>query len=137
VTRDSPERLAVPFGPGHGLEAVLEQADRVAGRAARLQGRHRAEDSDVQREGLLGLARVDESKLLSGAVLRAGEPGSRQLADVSSFPRTATVRLQRWRVSRPCRGYLEDANVRAAMMDARDVGPSGRFRLRCVIKSPW
>jgi hypothetical protein len=41
----------------------------------------------VQRAGVLGLARVDEGELLGGAVLHAGEPGSGQLAHVSSFPR--------------------------------------------------
>jgi hypothetical protein len=37
-------------------------------------------------------------------------------------------------------GPLEDANVRAARqgtVDARGVGPSGRYRLRCVVASPW
>ena len=35
---------------------------------------------------------------------------------------------------------LEDANVRATRqgtVDARGVGPSGRYRLRCVVTSPW
>jgi hypothetical protein len=38
------------------------------------------------------------------------------------------------------RAPLEGANVRAArqgMVDARGVGPSGRYRLRCVVESPW
>ena len=46
-------------------------------------------------------------------------------------------------VGSPCiwhAGPLEDANVRAArqgIVDARGVGPSGRYRLRCVVESPW
>ncbi len=38
------------------------------------------------------------------------------------------------------RAPLEDANVRAArqaIVYARDVGPSGRYRLRCVVELPW
>jgi hypothetical protein len=37
-------------------------------------------------------------------------------------------------------GPLEDANVRATRqgtVDARGLGPSGRYRLRCVVTSPW
>jgi hypothetical protein len=46
-------------------------------------------------------------------------------------------------VGSPCTwqaGPLEDANVRAARqgtVDACGVGPSGRYRLRCVAASPW
>jgi hypothetical protein len=38
------------------------------------------------------------------------------------------------------RAPLEDANARATRqraMDARGLGPSGQYRLRCVVTSPW
>ena len=74
---DVVERPAVALGARGGLQAVLKTVDRVAGRAARLQGPHRVKHPDVQATRVLSLARVDEGELFGGAVLHPGKPGPR------------------------------------------------------------